>query len=209
MKRSSQRKAHSELIGHRFGLRTVTRVMSAQSVECRCVCGQIAEIRATVLKAGRRHGCPSCVKLVHGESTRGEITPEMRTWLSMLARCRPSGRLHYGRSGIRVCERWQDSFQAFLADVGRRPSERHSIDRIDVRGDYEPGNVRWSTAKEQARNRRNNRLLTIDGETLCIAEWAERERMPYTTIYSRLKKGWSHRESVYGKRLRCQNGSQL
>ena len=97
----------------------------------------------------------------------------------------------YGGRGIRMCDRWRKSFEAFLADMGDRPTPEHSLDRIDVNGNYEPGNCRWATRKEQQRNQRGNVRLTHNGETLCIAEWAERLGIEYCVIETRLRRGWS------------------
>jgi hypothetical protein len=87
--------------------------------------------------------------------------PLYSVWLGMKTRCsnpnQPSYK-HYGARGVSVCDRWKESFKAFLGDVGERPSPDHTLDRIDVDGDYEPSNVRWATWTEQHRNRRNNRL---------------------------------------------------
>lgn len=98
---------------------------------------------------------------------------------------------HYGRRGIRVCNEWMNDFPAFFAHVGPRPSLEHSIDRIDNDRGYEPGNVRWATPKEQGRNKRVNRLVTHDGETLTVPEWSERTGVGRSTIRERLKHGWS------------------
>lgn len=120
--------------------------------------------------------------------------PERMCWYNILARClRPSHPKFpsYGGRGIRVCERWRQSFQAFLGDVGRRPSVGYSIERIDNDGHYEPGNVRWATRKEQQRNRRSNRYITIGGETRPAIEWAEMARVKYKTFRVRLELGWS------------------
>jgi hypothetical protein len=97
--------------------------------------------------------------VTHGESAT-RASPEYRAWCNIKARCLNPGNKDYptyGGRGITVYARWRDSYQAFLADVGRRPSPRHSVDRIDVNGNYEPGNVRWATRKEQANNRRTTR----------------------------------------------------
>jgi hypothetical protein len=95
----------------------------------------------------------------------------------------------YGGRGIQVCERWRTSFMAFLADMGERPSTEHSLDRIDNDGNYEPGNCRWATKQIQARNRRCNRVISLNGEARTVAEWSELLGVSPRTIYSRLNKG--------------------
>ena len=113
----------------------------------------------------------------------------------MKARCvvpSASGYENYGGRGIVVCDRWLNSFENFLADMGERPSKAHSIDRYpDNDGNYEPSNCRWATRKQQTRNTRANRRISFCGETLCVAEWAERVGIHCDTIYDRLKLGWS------------------
>ncbi|HUB09426.1 MAG TPA: hypothetical protein VMB50_20650 [Myxococcales bacterium] len=97
--------------------------------------------------------------ITHGEAAHGHRTPEWCAWREMRYRCQtPTARAYpqYGGRGIKVCERWQ-VFENFLADMGRRPSPRHSLDRIDNDGNYEPGNCRWATSLEQNRNRRTPR----------------------------------------------------
>lgn len=120
--------------------------------------------------------------------------PEYKVWASMKNRCyNPKDRrswLPYGGRGITICERWRNSFAAFLADMGRRPSPQHQLDRIDNDGPYCPENCRWATRKEQANNRRNNHFITHDGVTLTLTQWAERTGIPYGTLKARLKAGW-------------------
>ncbi|MFI5113494.1 MAG: hypothetical protein ACHP7J_00015 [Terriglobales bacterium] len=97
----------------------------------------------------------------------------------------------YSGSGVKVCERWL-VFENFLADMGPRPSPQHSLDRFpNQNGDYEPGNCRWATIKEQNRNRKSNRPLTLNGETKLIIEWSELLGMSKNTIRARLERGWS------------------
>lgn len=103
---------------------------------------------------------------------------------------------NYKNRGIKVCDRWL-SFSNFLADMGERPSPAHSIERNDNNGDYEPGNCRWATAAEQARNRRSNRVLTIRGEQRCAIDWAAETAVPLKTIYQRLRDGWPDEMAVF------------
>lgn len=96
----------------------------------------------------------------------------------------------YGARGIEVCEKWRKSFIAFFSDVGERPSAKHSIDRIDNAKGYVPGNVRWATITQQARNKSSTRLFTIDGRTQCLKDWwRERGRISYPSLRKRLSKG--------------------
>lgn len=122
----------------------------------RCDCGSETVAYATNVRAGRTKGC-GCGYRAHGLSR----TPEYLSWAAMRQRCNdPKNKSfsHYGGRGIRVCEAWDESFTAFLADVGPRPSLDHSLDRWpDVNGNYEPDNVRWATRSEQQRNKRNSR----------------------------------------------------
>jgi hypothetical protein len=133
----------------------------------------------------------------HGHASRdGDRfrSSEYRTWESMRRRCEvetdrqyPS----YGGQGIRVCERWRTSFVTFLIDVGCKPSPKHTLDRIDNDGHYEPSNVRWATYQQQARNRRSSRYLTWNGQMLTLAEWSERTGFKRETIARRVEAGWS------------------
>jgi hypothetical protein len=97
----------------------------------------------------------------------------------------------YGGRGIKVCERWLTSFENFYADMGDAPSKSHEIERVENNGDYTPENCKWCTHKEQARNRRNNRTLTHDGRTQCLAAWADEMKLNVSTVVMRLNRGWS------------------
>jgi hypothetical protein len=112
----------------------------------------------------------------HGDSRRnGKRTPEYQAWTGMIKRCsNPSeiGFRHYGGRGIKVCERWRHSFPNFLADMGRKPSPKHSIERNDNDGNYEPSNCRWATQKEQIHNKRHPRYSESNAKLLQLLEVA-------------------------------------
>ena len=126
-------------------------------------------------------------------------TPEYRAWLHMKDRCfNPNNKqyLDWGGRGITVCDRWKNSFENFFADMGLKPTPKHSIDRIDNDGDYCPDNCRWSTSKDQNNNKRSNRLITIACVTLNIAQWAKEMGFAKSVIQNRLRDGWSEFDAV-------------
>jgi hypothetical protein len=121
--------------------------------------------------------------------------PEYPIWQAMVNRCtmpaNPAYR-HYGGRGITCCQRWLDSFQAFFQDMGKRPSLKHSIDRIDNDKGYEPGNVRWATRVQQARNTRRNVFLEWNGRRMTVVEWSNEVGLDRVTLWQRLfTLGWS------------------
>lgn len=120
-------------------------------------------------------------------------TPEYRVWIGIRRRCFDPSREKYhlyGGRGITVCQRWNESFDDFLSDMGHRPSPKHQIDRINTDGNYEPSNCRWATVTEQIRNRRNSLVVTAFGKTLTIAEWSEITGLSYPAILFRVNSGW-------------------
>jgi hypothetical protein len=133
----------------------------------------------------------------HGHSKRGSTSPTYQTWRNMRSRCEnpnvPAYK-NYGGRGIAVCERWK-SFENFLADMGERP-EGMTIERINNDGNYEPDNCRWSTYLQQGRNRRANKYLTWNGETKAVSEWAEVVGIKDSTIYARLRMGWTTEDAL-------------
>ena len=120
-------------------------------------------------------------------------TPSYLAWDAMVQRCenpKHPNYKHYGGRGITVHPSLR-KFDGFLAEAGERPSKGHSIDRVDNSKGYEPGNLRWATKREQLLNRRNNHLLTYNGKTQSLEEWAVEMKLEYGTLQSRLKYGWS------------------
>lgn len=113
----------------------------------------------------------------HGLSGgRKKRRPEYNIWRGIKRRCLKCSDVaykNYGGRGIKICDRWKDSFKNFWEDMGERPTKKHSIDRINNDGDYEPSNCRWATSIEQGRNKRKLRLITIDNTTRCITEWVD------------------------------------
>jgi hypothetical protein len=150
-------------VGSRFGRLTVTSRTEAKAGQatwlCRCDCGREVAVQGGALRRGHTSSC-GCLRLeqLHGGSRGGRARRnECRSWRAMIRRCTvptQDGYANYGGRGISVCQRWLDSFDAFYADMGKRPSRAYSIDRINVDGNYEPGNCRWATMKEQAANKR-------------------------------------------------------
>lgn len=125
-------------------------------------------------------------------------SPEHIAWRDMIARCynqKNKCYYRYGGRGIRVCERWRESFFNFLADMGPRPGQAYSLDRFpDNNGDYCPENCRWATWDEQHANMRTNRLVTLNGETMPAFLWAKRLDMDIETFRARLKRGWDYQQ---------------
>ncbi len=179
----------NEFIGKKFG--RLTAISVAPSTErglylFRCDCGNIRMcLRSRVVA---RH-IKSCGKHKHEKnkrtSNRIHGTPEYYAWKSMHRRCKDKNMKdfqHWGGRGIVVCERWKD-FHAFYADMGPRPKDKNSLDRINNDGNYEPSNCRWATFKEQHNNRSNNIRIEHEGSMLTISTLAEKLGVTYLTIY--------------------------
>ena len=202
-----------DLTGQRFGrlraLRFVDQDKHGNCLwECLCDpecggCGTIHRAATGALRAGHTTSC-GCAKrdtarqlgstrsVTHGATRQGAAVPEYVPWCAMKQRCADPNRSNfkfYGGRGITVCERWRSSFENFLADMGPRPSPKHSIDRIDNDGNYEPSNCRWATQREQCRNTRGAPLIEAFGERLTAAEWSDRTGIAASTIISRRSRG--------------------
>ncbi len=126
--------------------------------------------------------------------------PDLASFYNMLQRClnpRSKAYSRYGGRGITVCDRWRKGgFRVFIADMGPRPSLRYSIDRVNNDGNYEPGNCRWATKKEQNRNRRDNRVIEFRGQRRSVAEWGEVTGLGESCVRLRLNRGWSVERSL-------------
>lgn len=166
----------------------------------RCSCGNVVAVIAYSVKAGHSKSCGCLAREKAAERARlrnrkhgGKGTREYATWAAIRSRCvnGPERNVNYGNRGIRVCERW-GSFENFNADMGARPSSKHSIERIDVNGDYCPENCKWATPTEQLRNRRDTVYLTHGGKRAPLAQWAEELGINYVTLHARVTRyGWS------------------
>lgn len=176
---------------------------------CKCDCGTEKIIVGESLTGGNTKSC-GCRRIreikkqvgksaTHGHCRDFKVSPEYRSWSSMIQRCtNPNQKRYdrYGGRGIIVCERWM-TFENFLTDMGYRPSMKHSIDRYPNKdGNYEPANCRWATQSEQNRNRAGNHFITVNDETLCLEDWAIRRNLVSTTILGRLKRGWTEEDAV-------------
>ncbi len=172
----------------------------------KCDCGTVVSISRDHMRNGERTSCgcktehSTRFKERHGLS----FSAEHRAWARMKSDCfnPKTERFHnYGGRGITVAKEWVDNFEAFYAHIGPRPSSKHSVDRIDVEGNYEPGNVRWATLVEQCRNRRNNIHATINGDTKCVSEWCDLLGIKRNLAYQRIRKGWDPAKAILTPRM--------
>lgn len=220
------RKIVTAPVGFVTGLLIVTKDLGhpngASLVLAKCQCGSEKQYRASNLLSGQRScGCATAATISVAKTRHGmSRSVEFGVWHGILGRCtNPNNKdwPRYGGRGIGVCDEWRISFESFFAHVGPRPSVRHSIDRVDNSRGYEPGNVRWATPSEQARNRRSTRLIEHRGLTLTLSEWADRVGLSATALGRRLDKGWSVEEALSapradsrsGPKLRCKRGHDL
>jgi hypothetical protein len=185
----------ADLTGERFGRLTVIKQNGCKGPRkqwlCQCDCGGFRNVITSNLRCGHTRSC-GCLwrelNKTHGKTK----TPTYVLWAAMLRRCNTkshTGYSNYGARGIKVCERWND-FSNFLADMGERP-EGLSIERLDNNGPYSPENCVWASRQEQSNNTRRNRMLSHNGQTRSVAQWAAILGCSEGTIRSRLRLGWS------------------
>ena len=191
-----------DLTGQRFGRLLAVRAIPGSRDKprrwlCRCDCGGESQVVTRDLISGNTTSCGCYIRELHATrlSTHGmSRTPTHVTWASMLQRCNNPNSdkyQYYGGRGVTVCERWH-TFENFLADMGERPSTKHSIDRIDNDRGYNPDNCQWVTMRKQNRNRRSNIEIEYNGETMCLTDWADRLGLNYETLRQRIRDyGWS------------------
>ena len=170
--------------------------------QCRCRCGTVRTFYKQQLTKypNVNCGCQTARLLSERHRKHGKSKSLVyKAWAAMKDRCFNPANTHYyayGGRGISVCDRWRDSFDSFLADMGDRP-DGFTIERIDTNGDYEPGNCRWASRKEQQNNRRCNVRLEIDGVTKTISEWSEYSGVHRSVVVSRIRRGWTARDAVF------------
>lgn len=203
------------LASRRFGqlvvLKYVGRGDRNHYWECKCDCGELSIANSKCLLSGMTTscGCYRMQRMLKSTQTHGHTanyrTPEYKTWQNMRSRCENPNAVGfhaYGGRGVRVCEEWRlgdgtkSGFECFLADIGPRPTEKHSLDRINVDGNYEPGNCRWADNQQQQRNRRDNIWVEVDGRRMLISDAIEKLDIPRTSFYRLLDKGISLKEAI-------------
>ena len=167
--------------------------------ECACECGNTTTVQGVLLRSGNTKSCgclrvdtPAIDKVTHGMNRKGKMHPLYRVWVGMKTRCTNQNEAswdNYGGRGISVCEEWQtfEPFYKWAKDKYRKGLE---IDRADNNKGYSPDNCHFVTTTENMRNKRNNRHITIGGETKLLVEWAEETGIDRLTLYQRVKAGW-------------------
>lgn len=195
-----------QIIGVKFGRLTPSREVakrkSFRHFECLCDCGKTIEVSLNSFRSGNSTscGCYNKQRIVEQFTTHGEgskkngLTAEYRTWTEIKKRCNSNTRAdrqYYSKKGISVCPEWENSYEAFLADMGRKPSPKHTLDRIDNSKGYFRENCRWATMAMQTINKTNNRVLSYRGVSKTMREWATDLQVNYFTLRTRLHDGWS------------------
>jgi hypothetical protein len=165
---------------------------------CVCDCGSITTKYGGYIRNRSAVSCGCAMaasKRKHGMSK----SPEYKAWDNARSRCYrqkdPKYPLYGGR-GISMCEEWRNSFEAFYADMGPRPTSKHSLDRVDGNGHYEPKNCRWATIEEQNNNRSSNRHITVSGVSMTVAQASQKYRIPHHKILARVNCGMSGDEAI-------------
>jgi len=205
---------NNSLVGKRFGnLKVISksdnRVYGKVSWDCKCDCGETKTVPTSHLTGGYVKSC-GCLKNPSGEDSPTykhgmKGTPLYKIWQHMKQRCnRKTHRQYddYGGRGIKVCDRWEGSFENFYEDMADNYKEGLTIERINNNENYTPENCKWATREEQARNKRNNIEIEYDGKTFpTFKEFSEYVGVNYNTLYNRIfRYGWALEKAVKTKR---------
>lgn len=188
-----------DLSGKRFGriyvISYIGRIDNRSKYNCECDCGNKLVVASTSLVTGNTTSC-GCARLDKLKQPRkhGLVgTKEYVIWKAIRQRCNNKNNRDYkdyGGRGIKIHTDWDD-FNNFIKDMGSRPSDKHTIGRIDNNGNYEPNNCRWETIEDQCNNKRTNILVTIGAETKNVTQWCKHFGVKYHTVISRINRGWS------------------
>ena len=184
-----------ELSGQRFTKLTVIKRAGSTKYgqplwECKCDCGNTTFVCGQHLREQRVKSCGCYIKEIVTKHKMSR-TRLYKIWASMKNRCENPNRKdykRYGQRGIKVCSDWSDFLTFCEWATNNGYNDGLTLDRIDVNGNYEPSNCRWATVKEQSNNRTNNHLITYNGETKTIAQWAEERNINHDTLYSRINR---------------------
>lgn len=172
---------------------------------CACDCGAKKPIGAYLLVSGKTRSCGCLHQEMRADVMRRTMTrhgrartPEWYSWMGMRSRCNnpnATGYERYGGRGIKICKRW-DCFENFYADMGKRPSQQHTLERRDVNGDYTPKNTYWATKTQQANNRRDTPFVIYHGERMSVRDAMRKSgtKLNGSTVARRLRKGWSYND---------------
>lgn len=166
-----------------------------------CVCGNYKETDICLVRRGVIKSCGCLQKILAVKLGKSKIkhgmtnSPEFKTWQRMKSRCynkKSKDYPDYGGRGIKVCDRWLNSFENFYKDMGNRPSKNHSIERNDTNKDYCPENCLWATDYIQSRNKRNNIIIKYNNKEQTLIDWSIELNIPYKILHNRFHKlKWS------------------
>lgn len=203
---------HEDMLHKRYGRLVVTEIIGRQGYTffCRvlCDCGASKRVCVYSLLSGASTSCGCLRKEMvitrnkttlkrHGESSKA-ITPEYRSWTSMLCRCfnkNATGYHNYGGRGITVCKRWL-TYTNFIEDMGRKPSKQHTLDRINNNKGYCKSNCRWADKTIQSQNSRTNKNITFKNKTMCMAAWERELGMRWGLLHDRFSRGWTIEQAL-------------
>lgn len=193
-----------DLTDHKYGRLVVVSISEKRGKNiywnCQCECGNLRAVSTTHLRSGHTISCgcfrnETSAQTAKNNSKHGMWrTREFGIWNHMIQRCHNKNHQKYslyGGRGIEVCEEWRNSFSAFFEHIGPRPSQLHSVDRIDSNKGYEPGNVRWATIDVQNNNKRTNVFITFKGVQKTIAQWSRETGITQCALAYRFRAGWS------------------